>query len=716
MSDASTVSSEEKKRSGISLQNRLNLIIFLPAFFTSVLLGSFNVINANNEAEVQTEERFVVLGEDRRFTMLDYLKSIEADLHIISNLPMTVDSITGFSEAWDALEGDPTEVLQRLYITDNPNPTGQKEELDFAPDGSSYSELHKQVHPFYRTFLRDRGYYDVFLFNPDGDLIYTVFKELDYATNLNTGEYKDTDLGNAFRAARDNPTDGYKSFFDFKPYSPSAGAPASFMSTPVIEDGKLVGVLVFQMPIDRINAVMAHDAGLGISGEALIVGPDMLVRNDGRLTDGGTILKRKIESPAVDAALNGDVGMITEMFDGVEKVIAYLPMDFNGVRWAIILMEDAEEVFEDSRALAIQIVIATICIAIVVALVGYFAGNSVTKPIIRLTGSMKELAGGNTGIELADRERGDELGEMVRAVSVFQDNAIENQQMAADQERLRNEAADKQAASLREMAERVEREVEAAVDTVTTLSKKMSDEAKSMANSSKNVISSAQTVSAAAEESLANADAVAGAATELSSSINEISSQVTHSTEIANDAENSASQTREIVASLAKAAQDVGKVIELISEVAEQTNLLALNATIEAARAGDAGKGFAVVANEVKGLANQTQKSAAEITSQVGNMQSITTEAVRAIETITSTIGEVNTVAGGISESVSQQSSATNEIAENVNQAAAGAREVSERISDVSSEASDVDRLSASVSSDTELLSDEMANLKRFVD
>jgi len=65
--------------------------------------------------------------------------------------------------------------LQTQYINKNPYPTGSKEKLDFAPDGSRYSDVHGEFHPYLRTVLQDRGYYDIFLFNTEGDLIYSVF-------------------------------------------------------------------------------------------------------------------------------------------------------------------------------------------------------------------------------------------------------------------------------------------------------------------------------------------------------------------------------------------------------------------------------------------------------------------------------------------------------------------------------------------------------------
>ena len=96
------------------------------------------------------------------------------------------------------------------------------------------------------------------------------------------------------------------------------------------------------------------------------------------------------------------------------------------------------------------------------------------------------------------------------------------------------------------------------------------------------------------------------------------------------------------VEGLASATQRIGDVVSLIQDVAAQTNLLALNATIEAARAGEAGRGFAVVASEVKTLADQTAKATDDIEHQIAAIQNSTNGAVEAMQSIVTTMGEVN--------------------------------------------------------------------------
>ena len=323
----------------------------IPAMIVSVgvaavgLTGAFSYSTSNDAIEHEVEAKLTAVLEDRAVALSQWLKGIEGDLGSQAQNPGVLHALHAFIDGWQKLEDGQTKKLQRLYITDNPHPTGEKEKLDAASDGSRYSTVHAQYHPYLRTFLQDRGYYDIFLFDTKGNLVYSVFKELDYATNLNSGEWANSDLGKAFRDARDNPKAGSKTFYDFKAYAPSNGAPASFISTPLLGvKGELQGVLVFQMPIGKLNGLMQQKAGLGQSGESYVVGTDFLMRSDSRFSKESTILKTKIDTKQVRQAINGDSGLLIGAdYRGTPVVAAYKPISFLKTTWAVVVEQDVAE-------------------------------------------------------------------------------------------------------------------------------------------------------------------------------------------------------------------------------------------------------------------------------------------------------------------------------------------------------------------------------------
>eukprot|EP00929_Paragymnodinium_shiwhaense_P034250 TRINITY_DN1865_c0_g1_i2.p1 TRINITY_DN1865_c0_g1~~TRINITY_DN1865_c0_g1_i2.p1 ORF type:complete len:1228 (+),score=240.72 TRINITY_DN1865_c0_g1_i2:155-3685(+) len=163
---------------------------------------------------------------------------------------MVGDAFVDFKAAWDAFGATNAQRrtgLQQAYIVDNEYPLGEKDKLDFAAGDEAYHAAHKKHHPGLRVQLYAKDYYDIFMCDLTGNVIYTVYKELDYATNVQNGEWKDSGLGDAFRAALLKPDE--VTLISWAPYGPSGGALASFYGTGIKDaGGQLVGVYVTQLP------------------------------------------------------------------------------------------------------------------------------------------------------------------------------------------------------------------------------------------------------------------------------------------------------------------------------------------------------------------------------------------------------------------------------------------------------------------------------------
>jgi methyl-accepting chemotaxis protein len=239
-------------------------------------------------------------------------------------------------------------------------------------------------------------------------------------------------------------------------------------------------------------------------------------------------------------------------------------------------------------------------------------------------------------------------------------------------------------AARHELAADFERKIGHIVKAVAVAAGEMQGMSSSISGSSEQATRQTAAAAIASTHASTNVETVASATGELTASIGNIARQVTRSAEIAGKAAGEARRTNTVVEGLAAGTQKIGEVVTLIQNIASQTNLLALNATIEAARAGEHGRGFAVVASEVKALANQTAKATEEISAQIQDIQTATSEAVNAIEAIGGTIAEIDEISNEIAAAVDQQGSATREIVRNIQQAANGTRDVNDTIVSVS--------------------------------
>jgi len=412
----------------------------------------------------------------------------------------------------------------------------------------------------------------------------------------------------------------------------------------------------------------------------------------------------KLNEDAVHAARDLTLPIAAELESLANKIVEYAKRRVEQQNAAAAqAMSHAE-----SNSLVIGVVATLMLIATCV-----FCVFTIARPMVALSGSMRELASGNFAVVLPGLGRKDEIGDVAEAVEAFKIKAAENAREEAEAKIRQDQvAAQQRKADMIKLADDFEGAVGEIIETVSSASTELEASAGTLTRTAERAQEVTTTVAAASEEASTNVQSVASATEEMASSVNEISRQVQESARIANEAVDQARRTNDRVGDLSKAAARIGDVVELINNIAGQTNLLALNATIEAARAGEAGRGFAVVASEVKALAEQTAKATGEIGQQIAGIQAATQESVTAIREISGTIEKLSEISSTIAAAVEEQGAATQEISRNVQQAAQGTQQVSSNITDVQRGASETGSASSQVLSAAQLLSGDSNRLK----
>ncbi|WP_217645270.1 methyl-accepting chemotaxis protein [Nocardioides terrae] len=273
-----------------------------------------------------------------------------------------------------------------------------------------------------------------------------------------------------------------------------------------------------------------------------------------------------------------------------------------------------------------------------------------------------------------------------------------------------------QMAAALERAQTNFREVMAGVvgsaDAVAASAEELSASSVQIAAAAEETSVQAGVVADASERVSGNVQTVAAGSEQMDASIREIARNATEAARVASTAVSAAQVTNDSVRRLGTSSEEIGNVVKAITSIAAQTNLLALNATIEAARAGEMGKGFAVVANEVKDLAQETQKATEEIIGKVHTIQADTSGAIDAIGQITEVIGTINESQLTIASAVEEQTATTMDMSRNVAQAATGTSEIALNIGGVASAAASTTQAVAQSRTATDELARMAADLR----
>lgn len=438
-SDFPPAPEENRRVHGLRLSQVITVLVVLVALVTGSIVAVADYRMAAGELRQAVEEKMLALLEGRRVAIIDYLASIRRDLRMQAGNPLVHDAFREFEAGWRELGDEAAQKLFSTFITENPYPPASRKRLDDIGDGPRYGIAHARFHPLLREFAEQRGYRDLLLIDNQGRVIYSVMKQQDFATEL--GEETDISggLGIAFRRIIDNPSPIAETFVDFKTYLPAGGRPTGFIAMPLHDKkGERLGVLVFEMPVRRINRVMNVAAGMGKTGETFIAGSDLLARTDSRFATRSTILERRVDSGPVKAALNGDSGVMistetNEADKSFEKLSAFAPLDFLGARWAIIAQIDLWEIQAPVMRMRNRALINGLLLALMVAGLGYAVTRvTVVKPLSGIADAVRRLTRGETGHPIPSIDRSDEIGDIARALVLYRDSLEEHERLTTE--------------------------------------------------------------------------------------------------------------------------------------------------------------------------------------------------------------------------------------------------------------------------------------------
>ena len=592
---------------------------------------------------------------------------------------------------------------------------------------------------YYKKYIEAYGYYDLFLMTPDGYCFYTATQEADYQTNFKDGKYASSNLGKLFRETLQEKKYGIA---DVAPYAARNGAPSAFIAQPLLHGGDVEMVVALQLSLDAINAIMQQREGMGETGESYLVGSDKLRRSDSTSNPNHTVKNsfanaataKQKKAPAIDAALSGETDTrVSVDFNGNNVLVAYSPVTFDGLTWALISKINEAEALAPVKAMQKLTALVVLISGVIIIIVAIFMLRMVMAPIKVVVANLKELAQGEGDLtqrlqldcpscsdvmkctESNCRSYG-KKGMCWEISGTMSDNPDCIEVTSGRMKDCKDCDVYKQSNydELQELSsnfnnfilklQHMFKEVVQGVVTISSATTELSAIAEQMSNGSNNVSDQSNSVATAAEEMSVNMDSVAAATEETTTNMNIVASAAEEMTTTITDVNTNTEQASKVtgeaveeaksatakVQQLGLAASEISKVTEVITDISGQTNLLALNATIEAARAGEAGKGFAVVANEIKELAKQTADATGQIKNQIEDIQNSTADTVTQIEKITEVINNVNDTVGTITGAVSEQTAATDEIASNVAQAAQGLSEVNENVAQSSAVSSQI--------------------------
>jgi methyl-accepting chemotaxis protein len=341
----------------LNLKVKFTLLFAFIGIFPALLVSIISTFNSTGDVNQKVYNELNAINQMKKESVKSYFSEREGDMGVLVNIADTMKE-AAFAKLSAVQAVKKAQLLDYLHnnktqlaiLSEQNNVIKALKEMQGAfSNKSRWSSLLDKHDRGFKTLLTHFGWYDFFLINNDGDIIYSVTRESDLRQNL-SNDLATTSFNRAYQLAKNISGSEYV-FADFKSYAPSNGDPAAFAMQAVISKGKKIGYVAYQQPLEKTNKILANRIGMGNSGESYLVGQDKLMRSDSFLNPSEYSVKssfsgnNKVETSAANNALKGTAG--TNIMNDYNNNLVVSSWDHievgNGVRWGLISSIDVAE-------------------------------------------------------------------------------------------------------------------------------------------------------------------------------------------------------------------------------------------------------------------------------------------------------------------------------------------------------------------------------------
>ncbi len=385
------------------------LIWFLAISFVPLATVSFiNYIYAYLGLNAVAEKSIVTTSQLRVEYLNTFFKEVANFLEIQANLESNKEFL---------------ETLKKNYEKSN-------QDLKDFVNSNQWNQLTADQQADFKEILQKQGYYNLYYISDDGDILFSLKQENDLGTNIFKGKFSNTRFSKVCEEALDL---GKIRFSDLEFYTPSNDLLSGFFAQSIKgKSGIPIGILAIQINMDRINKIIQDDVGLGETGEAYLVGPDLKMRSATRFDDESVILNNKAKTEKTllwqiyirnkedlqyikGQGLDKEEISIYQNPKGEYVLGIYRHLDYlekMGVQWALIEEIEHAEAYAYARQLSDIAKISFIVTIVVVFFISILVTKKFVTPIKKLSAWAKQVAFGELSSKNVKAPK-NEVGEMV---------------------------------------------------------------------------------------------------------------------------------------------------------------------------------------------------------------------------------------------------------------------------------------------------------------